>query len=135
MPYALFSDLPGSSGDRRVVEHYDTVVQNVTGGDVQRAQFIRGNQIVVLKVYSNMCGPCKTFAPAFDKFAQDHSRQGIAFVQEDIQSVKKSTDGFAELVKAVPTVVIFTSGRIFKIVTGANMNELTTAVQNASRLV
>src|SRR5690348_2550545 len=69
----------------------------VKGGTVikleSRAQFdelINSGAVVVVDIYAEWCGPCKQFAPTFEK---------VAATLTDVIFIKVNGDDFAELVK------------------------------------
>ncbi|MGQ0512446.1 MAG: thioredoxin [Betaproteobacteria bacterium] len=66
-------------------------------------QTVTGNQIVIVDFWAPWCGPCKGFAPVFEKAAEAHA---------DVVFGKVNTDAEQELagafnIRSIPTLMIF----------------------------
>lgn len=64
---------------------------------------IQGNDIVIIDFWAEWCGPCKSFAPTFDRASDNH---------EDIIFAKVNTEEQTELaqacqIRSIPTLMIF----------------------------
>ena len=64
---------------------------------------IQGNDIVIIDFWAEWCGPCKSFAPTFERAADNH---------EDIVFAKVNTEEQTELaqacqIRSIPTLMIF----------------------------
>ena len=64
---------------------------------------IQGNDIVIIDFWAEWCGPCKSFAPTFDRASESH---------QDITFAKVNTEEQTELaqacqIRSIPTLMIF----------------------------
>ena len=64
---------------------------------------ITGNDIIIVDFWASWCGPCKSFAPIYEKVSQKH---------EDIVFAKINTEDEQELaasfqIRSIPTLMIF----------------------------
>jgi thioredoxin 1 len=82
----------------------------------QLEQLLNDSDILVVKYYANWCGPCKNFAPKFEKLSEDYT--GVTFAQEDID--KKLSKG----INGVPTTRIYKGGNLVEEITGGNVEKV-----------
>jgi thioredoxin 1 len=66
-------------------------------------QTIKDNDFVVVDFWAPWCGPCRSFAPVYDKVSEDH---------EDIVFAKINTEDEQEIaahfqIRSIPTLMIF----------------------------
>lgn len=64
---------------------------------------IQGNDIVIIDFWAEWCGPCKSFAPTFNRASDNH---------EDIVFAKVNTEEQTDLaqacqIRSIPTLMIF----------------------------
>jgi thioredoxin 2 len=62
---------------------------------------------VVVDFWAAWCGPCRFFAPVFEKVARDESRNAV-FAKLDTESAPEAAS--AHRVQAIPTLAIFFRG-------------------------
>jgi len=77
---------------------------NVTASTLE--QTITDNDIVLIDFWADWCGPCKSFAPVYEKSSEQH---------EDIVFAKVDTEAEQELaaqagITAIPTLMAFREG-------------------------
>jgi thioredoxin 1 len=78
--------------------------KNINADDFERT--ITDNDIVLVDFWADWCGPCKRFAPIYEKASQEHS---------DITFAKLDTDANQELtgqlgIEGIPTLMAFREG-------------------------
>ena len=66
-------------------------------------QTINGNPIVILDFWAPWCGPCRGFAPVFEKVSEQHP---------DVVFAKVNTDDQQEIaahfqIRSIPTLMVF----------------------------
>lgn len=64
---------------------------------------IDNNDIVIVDLWANWCGPCKAFAPTFEKVSDEH--QDIVFAKVDTEAQKELAAAFG--IQAIPTLMVF----------------------------
>lgn len=75
--------------------------------------FIRA-PVAVVKVWAPWCGPCKTFAPIFDRVAAAHPAAAFGALNSDEDSGLVDSLG----VRSVPTLLIYRGGRLEQTLNG-----------------
>jgi thioredoxin len=64
---------------------------------------IENNDIIILDFWAPWCGPCKMFAPVFEKLAEKHS--DIVFGKIDTQEHQELAAYFN--IRSIPTLMVF----------------------------
>lgn len=65
-----------------------------------------GDGIVIVDAWAEWCGPCKRFAPVFDKASEEH--EDITFAKLDTEN---NQDLAGELqIQAIPTLMVYRDG-------------------------
>jgi thioredoxin 1 len=73
-------------------------------------QTVAANEIVIVDFWASWCGPCRQFAPVFEKAAADHPE--IVFGKVDTEAQRELAA--AARISAIPTLMAFKNGhRVF----------------------
>ena len=64
---------------------------------------ITGNDIVIIDFWAEWCGPCKSFAPVYDKVSANHD--DIVFAKVDTEAQQELAASFQ--IRSIPTLMIF----------------------------
>lgn len=67
---------------------------------------IFGNDTVLIDFWADWCGPCKMFAPVYDKAATKHG--DVTFAKVDTEAQPDLAAAFG--IQAIPTLVAFRGG-------------------------
>ena len=79
-------------------------VKILTGADFEST--ILANPIVLVDFWAPWCGPCRAFAPVFERSAQNHPDIVYAKVDTDAEGELAATVG----IRSVPTIMAFRDG-------------------------
>lgn len=79
-------------------------VKTLTGADFQST--ILASPIVLVDFWAPWCGPCRAFAPVFERSAENHPDIVYAKVDTDAERELAATVG----IRSVPTVMAFREG-------------------------
>ena len=70
------------------------------------ASTIAENSIVLVDFWASWCGPCRAFAPVFDRSAQAHP--DIVHAKVDTETERELAAGFG--IRSIPTLMAFRDG-------------------------
>jgi thioredoxin len=93
---------------------------------------LNSNRIVVVDFYADWCGPCKAIAPIYEQLSAQLSRPGtLAFTKVNTDSQKQIAQTYN--ITAMPTFMVFKSGRESKRIRGADIKALDAAVKQLAQ--
>jgi thioredoxin 1 len=64
---------------------------------------IVNNDIVLVDFWADWCGPCKSFAPTYEKISEQHD--GVVFAKVDTEAEQELASYFQ--IRSIPTLMIF----------------------------
>jgi len=67
------------------------------------ADTVTGNELVLVDFWAEWCGPCRMFAPIFEKLAEEHDE--IVFGKVDTEAQQELAAEFQ--IRSIPTLMIF----------------------------
>ena len=89
------------------------------------------NHIVVVDFWADWCGPCKNFAPVYEKVAQNHPE--IVFGKIDTEEQTELAQAFQ--IRSIPTLMLFRERiQLFAQAGVLSIAQLEDLVQKASEL-
>jgi thioredoxin 1 len=64
---------------------------------------VLNNDIVLVDFWADWCGPCKSFAPTYEKVSEKH--EGVVFAKVDTEAEQELASHFQ--IRSIPTLMIF----------------------------
>ena len=78
--------------------------KNITEHDFKET--IEDNDIVILDFWASWCGPCRAFAPTFERVSEKHP--DIVFGKVNTEEQRALAAGFG--IQGIPTLMVFREG-------------------------
>lgn len=75
--------------------------ENVTAADFN--DLISNNEIVIIDFWAPWCGPCRSFAPTYEKVSEKHT--DIIFAKVNTEEEEELSSHFQ--IRSIPTLMIF----------------------------
>jgi len=66
-------------------------------------QTVTGNSFVIVDFWAPWCGPCRSFAPTYDKVSQEHPE--VVFAKVNTEEEQELAAHFQ--IRSIPTLMIF----------------------------
>ena len=64
---------------------------------------VTGNDFVIIDFWAPWCGPCRSFAPSYEKVSEDHPN--IVFAKVNTEDEREIAQHFQ--IRSIPTLMIF----------------------------
>ncbi len=79
-------------------------IVNLTEGTFEET--VKADGIVLVDLWAEWCGPCKAFAPVFEKVSQDH--EDVTFAKVDTEAEQALAGSLG--IMSIPTLMVFRDG-------------------------
>ncbi len=90
------------------------------------------NEITIVDFWAIWCGPCKAFAPTFERIQQEHSKEFI-FLKVNVDDHSKIATQYG--ISGIPTTLFFKNKKVIhKVVGTMNYNNLKLILQKLKDL-
>lgn len=86
---------------------------------IELAELVKNNKSVVIDFHATWCGPCKMFAPIFERIAEKNEAD-VQFVRIDVDKVPELAQKYSVI--SIPTIVGIRNGEVLHFSSGL-MNE------------
>jgi thioredoxin 1 len=92
----------------------ETKVINVTDSTVDAVVNQKG--ITIIDFWAEWCGPCRTYGPILEEFANENSREDLRVTKMNIDDNVATAAKHG--IRSIPTTIIFKDGQIITKVPG-----------------
>ena len=70
------------------------------------SDIIEGNNLVIIDFWAEWCGPCRAYAPVFERVSEDFSDVVFAKVDTEVEQALAGSFG----IRSIPTTIAFKDG-------------------------
>ena len=95
--------------------HLHGLAAEVTGDDLKRI-IKKSDKPIIVDFWADWCGPCKMYAPEFEKASKNYSSQAV-FLKIDTMKEPAISQQFG--IKGIPATIVFKNGQEYKRQSGA----------------
>ena len=81
---------------------------------------ITTNDIVIVDFWAPWCGPCRSFAPTYEKVSENHP--DIVFAKVNTEEEQELASHFQ--IRSIPTLMIFKNGEVVDKIVGVAPKEV-----------
>ena len=90
--------------------------------DDNLSEVLSQNNVVLVDVWAEWCGPCRILGPTIDEVASEYeSKEGVVVGKCNVD--ENSTIATDYKVRSIPTVIVFKNGEEAKRIVGANSKQ------------
>jgi thioredoxin 1 len=89
--------------------------------DENLGSFLKKNKIALVDFYAEWCAPCKAMAPIIEELSNEMKGK-VAFGKIDVDKNEESRNKYG--VMSVPTLIIFSSGKLVDRIVGLFPKEM-----------
>ena len=107
--------------------HQKQQIKSINNQDDLDELKVISDAIVLIKYFATWCGPCKNFAPKYDKLVNESGPDVIA-AEVDIDQLSSDIVG-------VPTTEVYVGGVKFATITGGSIEKLNNSIENGRALL
>jgi thiol-disulfide isomerase/thioredoxin len=90
--------------------------------DEQKKQLINSHKILLVEIFADWCGPCKTIAPSYSLLALKYSKPGICSVVK--QQFDRVEQAIKEKVQGIPIFLFYILGNLVDTVVGGDLEQV-----------
>lgn len=127
--YKSYSDL-GPQNDTPQDQYSVTEIVN----DDQKKQLLNSHRLVLVEVFADWCGPCKTIAPSYALLAMKYGKPNICSIVK--QQYDRVEQGIKEKIQGIPIFLFYVMGSLVDTVVGGDLEtvekQLQTHLQNSA---
>lgn len=106
--------------------NYSKMVQ-ILGSAEEFDKAINSDSLVIVDFFATWCGPCKMLAPILEKLSTKYS--AATFYKIDVDEVPSVAA--AQEITAMPTIILYKSGKVVSKVVGANPSAIDQAISSS----
>jgi thiol-disulfide isomerase/thioredoxin len=120
--YKSYSDL-GPQNDTPQDQYSVTEIVN----DDQKKQLLNSHRLVLVEVFADWCGPCKTIAPSYALLAMKYGKPNICSIVK--QQYDRVEQGIKEKIQGIPIFLFYVMGSLVDTIVGGDLEAVEKQLQ------